>query len=416
MNTALVRNPNNDLTSSNLFVKLALFVLWPFGAFLVSLFRPGSKSSYVIYFLFGMVFSWSMYYKGEEIDFNNLVLRFYMQDEMTFSQLFERMSNIFSYNSEDKDVYNLLLNWITQQFTQNFHALFVIASIPFSYFMLKSLALITDDPKAYKQTFFVYVILLLFIVPKDIFNVQNFRFSTATWVAVYSVSCYYLKKNKKVLLLLFLTPLIHSSFWFVVILYIGYLLFNRFYHPNLFYVSIPFAIISTGILNNIDISILPDTLSKWASGYVSDEAQRKWGMNAEGSGFRWVQDAFTYFRIIIYSIAIIIILKSEELNKTIPQNKRIFNFHIYFLTIVYFCQSIPVLGSRFLGISQIVTILLWFKIIFPKHQRILLLMLLSWTHELLYAGIKHYSMVIDGDFFFLNLFSLISKYWGIVNY
>ena len=55
------RNTNNDLASETTIFKLLLFVLNPCLAFLVSLFSVKKKSSYLIFFLFGMVFCWSMY-------------------------------------------------------------------------------------------------------------------------------------------------------------------------------------------------------------------------------------------------------------------------------------------------------------------------------------------------------------------
>lgn len=46
--------------AKELVIKLVLFVICPFAAFLGSLLRPTSKSSFVIYFLFGILFCWHM--------------------------------------------------------------------------------------------------------------------------------------------------------------------------------------------------------------------------------------------------------------------------------------------------------------------------------------------------------------------
>ena len=50
--------------AKELIIKLVLFVICPFAAFLGSLLRPTSKSSFVIYFLFGIIFCWHMDPKG----------------------------------------------------------------------------------------------------------------------------------------------------------------------------------------------------------------------------------------------------------------------------------------------------------------------------------------------------------------
>lgn len=399
-------------------IKLLLFIIWPFGAFVLSLFRPASKSSYVIYWLFGILFCWSMYINDGDtfIDFINITHRFYNQSQMTFDELIERITNIYAENSKDKDIYNITLNWLVQQFSSNFHTLFALASIPYLYFMLKSLKMVTGDNIRFSTSFWCYVIILLFVLPKSIFDVQNFRFSTATWVSTYGFLQFFYLGRKKYCLLLLVTPFIHSSYWFIVIIAALYLLFRRIPMRYAYYVSLPFAIIATNILSSMDLSFLPASLATWGDNYLSEKAYKEWGMGRTGTGLYWIAQLFEIFHILTYAAAIIIMMNSSELKNADVGTKRLFGFQLFSLTIINFVQIIPVLGSRFLLNSYILTIFLWYKLKYPKNNIMLLLILAGWTYEIIYYTIPHYNLVTSSDFFVQNLFSLIAKYWGVISY
>lgn len=396
--------------------KLLLFIIWPFGAFLASLIKPNSKSSYCIYWLFGILFCWSMYYKGESIDFNNIVLRFYAQPDLSFNELIERITNLYTDNSKDSDIYNILLNWVTQQFSNNFHTLFAIASIPYLFFMLNSLKYITNDEKRFSSSTFCYLILLLFVLPKDIFWVQNFRFTTATWVSIYALIKTYYSGQKSYWLLLFVTPLIHSSFWFLIIVAILYVVSRKIPIKYIYYISLPFILIPTDLLSKIDLSFIPSSLSIWSKNYLNEDAYSTFGMGRSGSGLYWISKLFNILHFYSYAVAIIIMANSKELKNAEKGIKELFSFQLLFLTITNFIQVIPVLGSRFLNNSLILTIFLWYKIMYPKKNILLIIILFGWAFELMYYIIPHYNAVLDIDFFLLNVFSLISKYWGVTNF
>ena len=224
MYNSLTLPKNDDIRSQTTIVKLILFVLWPFGAFLYALRTPTKYSSYLIFFLFTLLFSWSMYYDDytRYIDFIAISERFYRIGELTYNEIWQCLINIFSEDAEYRDVYNLVLVSMLRPFTSNFHSQFVVAAIPFTLFMLGSLRYLTDDSK-FRICLMGYLIMFLFLLPKDIFNIQNFRFSTATWMAVYGILVYFISHRKVGLVWIFLTPFVHSSFWLLVILLFSFI-------------------------------------------------------------------------------------------------------------------------------------------------------------------------------------------------
>ena len=199
---------NNEAQNEEIFIKIILFILWPFFSFLYSLKTPNRRSSHIIFFLFGILFGWSMYFQGIGIDFHVIVERFYEQEQITFSELINIISSTLTFQSDNKDCYNIFLNWLTKIFSNNFHLLFTLAAIPYTYFLLKSLSFITSDKVKFKNSIYGLAIIILFVLPKDLFDIQNFRFGTAFWIAIYCIlQIFYQNKFKYIILLLLVAVL-----------------------------------------------------------------------------------------------------------------------------------------------------------------------------------------------------------------
>lgn len=56
-NSRIIRSPE---PASEWGIKLVAFIIYPFGAFLLSLRNAASRSSYMIYALFGVLFCWHL--------------------------------------------------------------------------------------------------------------------------------------------------------------------------------------------------------------------------------------------------------------------------------------------------------------------------------------------------------------------
>lgn len=412
------KNKNNDLGSPITIIKLILFIIWPFGTFLYSFKSPSKYSSYLIFFLFTLLFSWSMYYDDyyRYIDFIAVSERFYQIGLMSPNEIWQSLINIFSEDAEYRDIYNLALVSLVRTFTPNFHVQYVVAAIPFSLFLLGSLRYLVDNEK-FRVDFFGILLIFLFILPKDIFNIQNFRFSTATWMAVYGIFRYYISKSKAGALWIFLTPLVHSSFWFLVVVVLLYYISRHFQGiiKILFFVSIPFSFISSDLFMGADLSFLPDVLNQWAENYLDKEAYKSYGMDNvwSGTGMFFVRIFCHIIRTIIYILIPILIISQHKTSVAIKKNSDFLFFYIFLFFIVNMIQSIPVLGVRFYGVVRILSIVVYIKYLFPKYRIIMYILLFSCSYEILYEFIPHYQKVLDLDFIYSNTLTLISKHWGV---
>lgn len=420
-NKIIYRNINDDLRSSATIIKLVLFIMWPLGTFLYSLKSPSKYSSYLIFFLFTLLFSWSMYYDdyNRYIDFIAVSERFYQIGLLSSNEIWQSIIGIFSEDAEYRDVYNLALVSLVRTFTSNFHVQYVVAAIPFTLFLLGSLRYLIDDEK-FRVDLFGIVLIFLFILPKDIFNIQNFRFSTATWMAVYGIFRYYISNSKVGLLWILLTPLIHSSFWFIVIIVLIYYLARNFQGmiKLLFYISIPFSFMSSDMFMGADLSFLPDVLNQWAENYLDEEAYKSYGMDNvwSGTGMFFVRIFLYIIRSITYIIIPILIISRHRVTRMLKNNENFLYFYIFIFSIVNLIQSVPVLGIRFYGVIRILSIVVYIKYLFPKYRLMIYVLIASCAYEIFYEFIPHYLKVLDLDFLYSNTLFLIAKHWGVTTF
>lgn len=424
----LLRNnqrESNFAFINNLIIKLIIFVLWPFGAFLLSLKNMASRSSYVIYFLFGILFCWN-FNPRDAVYTDDLayIMQRFINNNISTNDFFHEVKLYFTFSPDSaKELYEIFLNWFTRLFSDNPHLFFAIAAIPFLFFMLKSMKNITDDIK-FKQSIGCFVILLLFVLPRDIITVQNPRFATGLWLVVYATIMFFKNNTKtwKYAVLILLSPLFHSAFWAYVIIFIFILLVINYYGfaKVLFYVSIPFAFISTTLFSTLiyDFGSYFPFLEEWTKGYMSESSYNKFILNQGASGYYWVSNIFDVLKKITYLCIPLYIIKTK--NSLIDyQNYRLFfNYYIIFFAIVNFLQSVPVLGERFYMIVRIISILLWFKIVYTSNKNIfqyLILFACSWDIFLRYFYHGALYRCVPYDIFYQNLIYLVCNYWGVNN-
>lgn len=108
--------------AKELVIKMVLFVLCPFAAFLGSLLRPTSKSSFVIYFLFGILFCWHMDPKGLVVYDDYIGIRdLFLKYKYTMTDFYDKLWLYITFEGKEKELYSVFLNAFTRQFSDNYH-------------------------------------------------------------------------------------------------------------------------------------------------------------------------------------------------------------------------------------------------------------------------------------------------------
>lgn len=391
-------------------LKLVLLVVWPFGAFLHSLFKnPASRSSYCIYWGVGLLFCWSMYYSPSNTFYIDLILtveRFY-ETHLTFEQLLEEINKTFTMSAGAyPDFYRLIVYWLAGSVSSNFHLMYVFAGIPTLYCMLNSLKYITGD-KNFKATVYGYILMLLFVLPRSILHVQNFRYFTAFWICVYCSLCYFRTRSRTYLLAFFVLPFIHYSFLLLVFCLFLYFFLKEYprFSKYLFYISIPFALIPADFLlySFVSLDIFSLLFNDKSELYLSDNMNDKLGMYANG-----LRSVFKAINVIILILATLYMMNRVEKQKVTSSLYSLFYFSMICLSVFGFVNVIPVLGERFFLLSRTLCIFLWFKLVFPEHKKYLYVFLLGSALDI-YTDAGLYMKVLSPDFFYSNMISLIIK-------
>lgn len=373
---------DNQARYADLLPKLLLFVFSPFLAFLYSLKKPASRSSYVIYFLFGVIFCWNMDSRGSARydDFIGTV-EAYKGFNFTTQQIVEMLINTFTFAEDsEKEIFDRVLAWFTKSICDNYHLFFALASMFYLTFMLKSLKFITNDTN-FKAGWAGLLLMGLFVLPRDIITVQNPRFTCGFW---YCVMCTFYFFNTRGITkfkwasLVVLSPLFHFALWLYVGLFFLCNLVTRLVKTEklylyLFYVSIPFSFLSYEIFSGFDFSILPlpDSMLASINSYMSDEAYERLVSHEGRAGFWWVQAIFTSLTTLAYSIMPIIFLRKKERIKDNKNLLAFFSYYLLFSSIVNFIQTVPELGARYYFFFRVFSIYFWVRIMFPQNMKYL---------------------------------------------
>ena len=154
----------DNTNNSNLGQKMILYIIFPFGVWVHSVFHAKSKSSYVIFFLFSLLLCWHMAPTNTEKydDFIGILERFETTNVST-DQLTHDVEAYFSHSDiAPRDIYESILIWFVKLFTDNYHFFFLLASIPITLCQLGTMKFLTEDDR-FENASILGVILFLVI-------------------------------------------------------------------------------------------------------------------------------------------------------------------------------------------------------------------------------------------------------------
>ena len=274
-----------------------------------------------------------------------------------------------------KELYMNILIWFSGLFSPNPHLVFTVAAIPWLFFFLKSLKEITSDSKFQAGSWLCLGILLLFVFPRDILTLQNPRFTTGVWMIIYAcIRLFGTGRNRlRYIWLILITPIIHSGFIPFALLTPIALIMARHFKASmiLFIISIPFSSFVYDLIIGVDFTklFLPDSISRWIIGSLSEASYSKFVLREGGSGFYWVGSIFRYLMQIAYlTIPVLLWRERKSLIEINSNTRRFTTFYIFLFAVVNFIQFIPILGERYYWFIRIFSVLIFFKVLYPKYK------------------------------------------------
>ena len=354
--------------AKELVIKLVLFVICPFAAFLGSLLRPTSKSSFVIYFLFGILFCWHMDPAGlTEYDDYMGIRDEFLAYKYSMADFLEKFVGYITLQGKERDLYSVFLNAFTRIFSSNFHLYFAIASIPYLIFSLASVRKLTESEEFPRCGIYALLIILLFVIPRDIVTVQNPRYTTAVWISMWGFLNYFdrSKSNWKWYAIpIILSVVLHTGLLPMVLVFLMAMIVPLPVKKIelIFFVSIPFSFFSYELFASINYSFLPSFLSHWIQSYLSDEMYAKLILNKGRSGFFWVTQLFSYISYLVYFLIPIMMMKYKEQILENSEIGKLYPFCILLFSITNFIRMLPTIGVRYFLTIQIMSVYMFFKV------------------------------------------------------
>lgn len=346
----------------NIYIKAAAFLLNPILSLVFALLSLKTKSSYLLLFAFFVTFGFSYTVPDVRTEKFNL-------DGVSYRNDFENYINITSNTFFDSlgdyitlqgglDFYKDAVCYIISRFTDNYHVMFFAVSVIFSFFCLKSLKYFVTNEN-FSNSIFCFILLYLFLA-NQIFNINNFRFYTAAWIAVFSLLKWLVDGKKYYILLLFVTPFFHGSFFLIPIISIVYLLFGKLYKylSIIFVLSIVFSELSLEIFRNF-IEYMPAESALVLKMSVYTDENYVSQINEGGSGFIWIVRLLETFTRILINVLVLILIMNYDKHIKCTNFQRLFHFMLLILSFANFTMFIPSTGNRFIILAMPLLAYIW---------------------------------------------------------
>lgn len=388
--------------------KFLLFIIWPFGSFLHSLTNLKSKSSFIIIFLFCILFGYTFLAENKYADSYKYIEEFKASNELSASTYFKELHYYFTLNSKTKDIYVLTCNFLISAFTRNYHILMAFYAAVFAFFYLKSFRFIVKRPE-FSMTFACYILAFLFTFSNPIFNINGVRFWTAGWIAVYSLFQIIVNKKINYLILAFFTPIIHISYLSFIIVIIIYLLLKGMenvwmiaYLVSFFVTNIALQFI--GSLNDY----MPQVIQNMIWSYTEE--------NNLATRIEQIQNLPLYAKILnslpnlfLNALMIVFIFNQKKIRQKIEAFP-IYIFLLVWMTFVNFTYSIPSFGGRYISLAvpfiTYLSLLVYKQV--PIISKIIYLTPLVYSYTIFY-WVRNMISISDPFLYLTNLFHLLYK-------
>lgn len=345
--------------SSNTVIGAALVFLFPFISFLCTFRNMKSGYAYWIIGLFYLLFGLAFTPENEAADsyrYAEQFTAFATNPDANYRGVIDTyFGETSSTQGEVKDVYIYTMYYLAAKAGgNNVHVLFLLFSVVFTFFALKCLKYITDNPN-YRNYMPMYILLFLFIYSNNIFNINGVRFWTASWIAVFIVLKILIDKRIRYIFLLPVLPLIHAAFSvFIVFGVIAFIMKSRgALLCKIYLISFFFGEVGLQLIEHVN-----DYMPQFVQNMIWSYTESDWATSRmDGSG---AKQEVLYARILIalpryYELGLLY-LASRKYSQV--SNRSFLGFTLAFFSCVNLCAMIPSM-SRFYIVGYPFIIYIW---------------------------------------------------------
>ncbi|WP_392447292.1 hypothetical protein ACF3OB_07465 [Capnocytophaga canis] len=405
-------------------ISIPLFIVLPLAGFITSLFNVRSRSSAVVYVAFAALFGYAISFTNESADSYRYAIAF---SEFDNTLNLDRIQQLYK-NGELKDVYQLIVFYITSIFSSNPKVMYALAGSVygiFSYLILKIFVV----QKGPQNDLFSLVLAICFFTYISISNINGFKFWTGAIFVIYAIYQVFIQRKKVWLFGVAIVPLFHYGLLLLLPVLLLYLLTERYFYDNsrvsqlLFYGFILAFVVSWGLeASSINLSFLSQfSILSGAIGnridYLNDsETTAMLELRAENSTFLSVRK---YFNILIKIYVFVVIVFMNNLVKRMQginkiEYTRFFAFVLYFYSFAFIATSFPS-GGRFMNMAHVFFFIFMAKLyaVYKKKkiQKLIILSLIPFSFSIAFTNGMLSLMILSPTFWYGNVFWII--YEGI---
>lgn len=325
-----------------------VFLVWPFLSVISALknFRqPYAKN---IIWLFITFYGATMVFVSDALDGARIISSFNEASQSGFNLV----DNYFIEGGY-LDILQPFLLYAVSKVTQDTRILFACLGFIFGFFYSRNLWFLIGITKDRDRRVLIFIFLFSLIIP--FWEINGFRMWTAAHILFYGISRYLYYGDKKFLFISLLSPLVHFSFFFAVIVIMLFLLFR----PSIKLSFLIFFIACAIQELNLDIrafqSFFPTTLQSKIEGYGNIE----WAESVRKMHETMHWYAKLYNPVIEYlldSIMLLIFIFSRKIEfKNIDRNQSSFiSFSLWFAAFSRLLSAMPFGDNyRFVIISNL---------------------------------------------------------------
>lgn len=237
-------------------LSLFFFLVLPFSSLVISFALYRRKWAKYLFILFGMYFGFSFVIPSSKVndasdsEFYAMELHKYHINPISFKEL---VNGFYSVDTLQSDIYQPLATWFVSIFTDDYHVLFAVFGLVFSFFLGKIIWLMIDISEV-KLIGFASFSVFLFVLLNPLWNINGVRMWTGLNVFLLGVIMFYFKKKPKGLILVLCSCLVHVSFTIPIVFFIVYQFVSKIninYFFALFIVSFLFKGLPPSLLNTV---------------------------------------------------------------------------------------------------------------------------------------------------------------------
>lgn len=375
------------------------FCISPIIGFVYALMHIKERASFVVFFLFSIVWGLSFSVpavRSDGVDVDGTSYRNYFEDVACVNDWkywYDGLLSFIRLEGEYKDYYVETLSFIGSSITDNYHIMFMMAAIIFSYFQLKNLKFLVLNEKF--ELCFATLCLLYMFNGFHVMGLNALRFPTASCVFQFVVLRYYILHDKSSLFWLLFLPFIHGAFFFVVPLFYILNYLKRYYNfwLYLFFVGIVFSTFFQFIMPYIE-SFVPSFLYHYIENEVGEDAMSTYENATMSRSSGLISFVFGKIGYVYINILLLLLLYKYRKCRLTDNINSLFLFYVSFVSLSTIIGFIPYASGRFRGMITPLFVVLWVHIINrdSKINKVLYLLPLIETYNLVMTGYLYFRL------------------------